>query len=67
LTSPGSQIVCSKEAALALHASAQAGGNAGRDSFKIRLQIFLEKSSDFVQSSEPGNLKAIFKNYFKSY
>jgi hypothetical protein len=31
----------------------QAGGNAGRDLFKIRLRIFLEKSSDFVQNTEP--------------
>jgi hypothetical protein len=32
----------------------QAGGNAGWGSTQIRLRIFLEKSSDFVQSSEPN-------------
>ncbi len=33
--------------------SGSAGGNAGRDSVQIRLRIFLEKSSDFVQDTEP--------------
>ena len=38
-------------------AVARTCGNTGRDSIQIRKRIFLEKSSDFTQSSEQNILR----------